>query len=144
MDAGSFLVAHEESPMPHKPKHPCSWPGCPELTDERYCQEHARLAIRNYNRNTRTRDQKRRYGNHWKRTRDAFLEEHPFCEICRSEGRIVQADTVHHILPISEGGSNEWDNLQALCHTCHSRLHARRGDRWGRKESSYPRHQIRE
>lgn len=26
--------------MPYKPKRPCSWPGCPNLTHGRYCEEH--------------------------------------------------------------------------------------------------------
>ena len=26
--------------MPRKPKKPCSYPGCPELTDGRYCEKH--------------------------------------------------------------------------------------------------------
>lgn len=119
--------------MPHKPKRPCSWPGCPQLTDGRYCPEHERMAMREYNRHHRSKEQRRRYGNHWKRTRDAFLAEHPFCEMCRAEGRVTSADTVHHVVPVSEGGSGEWDNLMALCHVCHSRLHAHRGDRWGRR-----------
>lgn len=122
--------------MPHKPKRPCSWPGCPELTDGRYCPEHERRAMRDYNRYGRPESHRRRYGNHWKRIRDAFLREHPFCEMCRRDGRATAADTVHHIVPLSEGGSNEWDNLMALCHSCHSRLHARRGDRWHRQDNS--------
>ncbi|WP_455430372.1 hypothetical protein [Paracerasibacillus soli] len=26
--------------MPRKPRRPCSQPGCPELTHERFCDEH--------------------------------------------------------------------------------------------------------
>lgn len=26
--------------MPRKPKRPCSFPGCPNLTDGRFCEEH--------------------------------------------------------------------------------------------------------
>ena len=29
-----------ENDMPTKPKHPCGYPGCPNLTDRRYCPEH--------------------------------------------------------------------------------------------------------
>ena len=28
--------------MPRKPKRPCSYPGCPKLTDGRFCEEHQR------------------------------------------------------------------------------------------------------
>lgn len=34
--------------MPSKPKRPCSAPGCPELTRERFCQLHAKEADKNY------------------------------------------------------------------------------------------------
>ena len=29
--------------MPMKPKRPCSFPGCPNLTDRRFCPEHEKL-----------------------------------------------------------------------------------------------------
>ena len=35
--------------MPRKPKRPCSYPGCPKLTEGRYCEEHAKTVNRNYN-----------------------------------------------------------------------------------------------
>jgi 5-methylcytosine-specific restriction protein A len=31
---------------------------------------------------------------------------------------------------LSEGGTNKEQNLMALCKSCHSRIHAERGDRW--------------
>lgn len=31
--------------MPKKPKRPCSYPGCPELTDRRFCEEHAKRKL---------------------------------------------------------------------------------------------------
>ena len=34
--------------MPTKPKRPCSYPGCPRLTNGRYCEEHAKLEARRY------------------------------------------------------------------------------------------------
>ena len=34
--------------MPRKPKRPCSYPGCPRLTDGRYCEEHAKLEAKRY------------------------------------------------------------------------------------------------
>ncbi|MBP3896084.1 MAG: HNH endonuclease, partial [Mogibacterium sp.] len=30
------------------------------------------------------------------------------------------------------GGTHDEDNLMALCKKCHSKIHAERGDRWGR------------
>lgn len=53
--------------MPKRPKHPCSHPGCPRLTDYRFCEEHEKL--------------------------------------------------------------HNKENLISLCKSCHSRIHAKRGDR---------------
>jgi 5-methylcytosine-specific restriction protein A len=33
----------------------------------------------------------------------------------------VPAQHVDHILPKNDGGTDEWENLQALCHSCHSK-----------------------
>ena len=37
-----------------------------------------------------------------------------------SEGRLTPAQEVHHILPFADGGTNDEDNLMALCKSCHS------------------------
>lgn len=121
--------------MPRKPKKPCSFPGCPNLTDERYCEKHSKLENKNYNQYQRNPITKGRYGNHWKRIRDAFVKEHPYCELCKKDGVFNPTEQVHHILPIAEGGSNEWNNLIALCKYHHSQLHAIRGDRWNNKKT---------
>lgn len=49
--------------MPYKPKHPCSYPGCPKLTSERYCDEHKKLTTSLYNKYERNPEHKKRYGN---------------------------------------------------------------------------------
>ena len=36
--------------MPRKPKHPCGYPGCKELTDRRYCEKHEKLVNKQYER----------------------------------------------------------------------------------------------
>jgi len=35
------------------------------------------------------------------------------------------ATEVDHIVPLSQGGPDEWDNLQGLCHDCHAAKTAR-------------------
>ena len=43
---------------------------------------------------------------------------------------LTPAQEVHHILPLSRGGTHEDANLMALCKPCHSEITARDGDRW--------------
>ena len=118
--------------MPRKPKHPCSYPGCPELVEsgERFCEKHAREEAKRYERYDRDPKTRRRYGRAWKRIRDSYAAAHPLCEQCLKEGRYTQTEEIHHIKPLSEGGTHARSNLMALCKECHARIHAERGDRW--------------
>lgn len=116
--------------VPYKPKRPCSHPSCPRLTHSRFCEEHAKQHARLYERNQRNPNTHKRYGSKWRKIRKEYLEHHPFCQLCREAGRRTRANTVHHIKAVSEGGSSEWNNLMALCRSCHSALHAKQGDRW--------------
>lgn len=46
---GGFSYAHEEvRQVPRKPKRPCSFPGCPRLTESRFCEEHGKQEKRRY------------------------------------------------------------------------------------------------
>jgi 5-methylcytosine-specific restriction protein A len=114
-----------------KPKHPCNYGSCPNLTDRRYCPEHERLMNHNYEKYGRERATKKRYGRAWKRIRDKYAAEHPFCELCYERGALVLVEKIHHKLPLSEGGTHDRSNLIALCKSRHSSIHAKRGDRWG-------------
>ena len=60
-----------------------------------------------------------------------YAAEHPFCELCFERGIIVPTEEIHHKLPLSEGGTHDRSNLIALCKSCHSTIHAKRGDYWG-------------
>ena len=122
--------------MPRKPKHPCAYPGCPELTDRRYCEKHQKLNNKQYERYGRDPNTKKRYGRAWKRIRDSYASEHPFCERCYKEGKLIPVEQVHHIKPLAEGGTHERSNLISLCASCHAKIHAERGDRWNNKHSS--------
>lgn len=46
--------------MPKKPKRPCSYPGCPKLTDGRFCEEHAKLEAKRYEKYDRDPETRRR------------------------------------------------------------------------------------
>ena len=117
--------------MPRRPRRPCSYPGCPNLTEGRYCTVHQKQVTAHYNRYERDPASKRRYGRAWRRIRDGFIAVHPLCERCKRLGKLTPAEEVHHILPLSRGGTHDPDNLMALCKSCHSEITAREGGRWG-------------
>jgi 5-methylcytosine-specific restriction protein A len=99
--------------MPQRAKQVCSYPGCPNID----CQVHSK----------RTPDDRpsataRGYGRRWQRLRKMYLRANPICE---EEGCNRPATDVDHIVPKRHGGTDQWENLQALCHSCHSKKTAR-------------------
>ena len=115
--------------MPHKPKQGCAYPNCPKLTNGRYCEEHQRLIANQYNRFTRAVDVNKKYGRAWKKIRDRYVQAHPLCEQCLKQGRTTPAEEVHHIIPLSRGGTHSTDKLMSLCQSCHNKIHHDLGDR---------------
>jgi 5-methylcytosine-specific restriction protein A len=117
--------------MPRKPQKPCKFQGCPNLTDGAFCEQHKQTENQRYNRYQRDPDHAKRYGTQWRKIRARYIAAHPLCELCKSEGWLTPAEQVHHKVKVADGGSNDWENLQALCQSCHSRIHCEQGDRWG-------------
>jgi 5-methylcytosine-specific restriction protein A len=83
-----------------------------------------------YNKYQRDPASKKRYDKTWRHIRDRFLAANPLCEVCKAEGKLTPASLVHHRKPLSEGGTNDWGNLQSLCCFHHNQMH--KDDRWGR------------
>lgn len=112
--------------LPKKAKRPCRYKNCPLLTDSLsgYCSQHEKIIESNYNKFRRTPEAKKRYGYKWRKIRAIFLSRNPLCEMCKRNGRFTTATEVHHITPLASGGSNHFDNLMALCKSCHSRITA--------------------
>jgi len=115
-------LAGDQIAMPFKPLKPCACPGCPRLTAGRYCDEHQRTEGAKYYRYGRDPETRKRYDTRWTRIRAAFLREHPLCEECAKAGRMVPAREVHHVKPLSDGGTHDTENLMALCKSCHSAI----------------------
>lgn len=120
--------------MPRSARRGCSYGWCNRLAveGECYCEEHLKQVNREYERYGRDPKTKKMYGRDWDRIRLRYKREHPFCEECLKHERLVPTQHIHHRIPLSEGGTHAFDNLEALCKPCHSRIHAKLGDRWGR------------
>ncbi len=107
--------------MAQKPLRPCRHPGCPELTRDGWCPAH------------KPRQAARRESAAWhgwyslpiwtEGLRPGQLLREPFCQECARKGVRTRATDVDHI----RDHKGDWalftarDNLQSLCHTCHSR-----------------------
>ncbi len=51
--------------------------------------------------------------------RKRLMMENPLCVVCFKQGKVQAATELDHIVPVSQGGSNEDSNLQFLCSECH-------------------------
>ena len=115
--------------MPTKPKRACAYPGCPNLTDGQYCEVHRTSERRRYDKYQRDPKVNKSYGRAWKRIRNRYVSEHPLCEMCLKDGKLTPVDEVHHILPVSKGGTHDRANLLSLCRSCHNKIHLKNGER---------------
>ena len=73
----------------------------------------------------------RGYDRKWRKIRRAFLNRNPLCIECLKQGRTKPANTVHHIIPLDNGGTHKLDNLLSVCRACHEALHNRFQQRGG-------------
>lgn len=76
----------------------------------------------------------------WRDLRRAHLALEPACRGCAEMGRLTRANTVDHIVPISEGGPAfpGHDGLASYCPACHGAKTAR-GAEAGAIRSTKPR-----
>jgi 5-methylcytosine-specific restriction protein A len=122
--------------MPRKSPKPCRHPGCPALVydGERFCEEHRKQRQKEHDAR-RGSAASRGYGHRWRKLRKMFLRSHPLCAdpfgVHAERGELVAATEVDHIVSRARGGTDAWDNLQALCKPCHSRKTAQEDRRWG-------------
>ncbi len=109
--------------MPRRAGSPCRVAGCAGVVPG---GEAACTAGHGQSRPTvdgRESASRRGYDARWRRLRVMFLRRHPLCAdpFQVHGGSPVPATDVDHVQPLRDGGSNRIDNLQQLCHSCHSR-----------------------
>lgn len=103
----------------------CSSPGCGNLTKREKCPICRKRAEAR-----RGTPAARGYNAAWRRIRIAFLAAHPYCVTDGCNGIATEVD---HIRPLSQGGTNDWSNLRAMCKRCHSRRTAKDQSRLGKR-----------
>lgn len=108
--------------MPYAPLGPCRVPGCPNRSN---CAVHRQSAPAG----DRPSAAAQGYGAKWRKLRTAYLRQHPYCEWPGCEARATDVD---HIIPKAQGGADEWENLQGLCRSHHSRKTAMSDGGFGR------------
>lgn len=114
--------------MPSRPPTACKRPGCRGLVRSGVCSVCGPLRTRNAEADKqRGSPSSRGYGRRWLRVREAVLSEHPWCAECARHGRMSLATDVHHKIPKRDGGEDTVENLEPLCHSCHSRITAKGG-----------------
>lgn len=86
----------------------------------------------------------------WKQVRTAYKKtKQGLCERCLAKGLIVPADEVHHKVRLTRDNINDYsislnfDNLEALCETCHDKEHEQdQRNRYGNKYRKTRRYAI--
>lgn len=106
-----------------KPLKTCRHPGCLTLTPNAYCVKHQRKQRGSRSAEAETWRWMYKTDEWKKKLRPAQLAKEPFCRECAKIGLRVYAEDVDHIVdhkgdPVLFSDPN---NLQSLCHSCHSR-----------------------
>ena len=102
--------------MPQRPIRPCAISSCPgRAAHGKYCATHASYKQLSRQPDTRPSAAARGYDAKWRYIRAQFLKAHSQCVVCGE-----QATEVDHVVPLADGGTHQWSNLQAMCKTHHS------------------------
>ena len=123
----------------------CAYQGCrkPVPVSEKFCASHKKKGEERDAKQKADRDRQRAerngsstargYGYRWQKLRARILEAHPLCVECEKKGIVRMATDVDHIKPHKGNPFLMWDeeNLQPLCHECHSRKTAREDGGFG-------------
>ncbi|OXR49599.1 MULTISPECIES: HNH endonuclease [unclassified Pusillimonas] len=104
--------------MPQRPQRPCRHCKALHRNASGYCNEHVGLAKQW----RKTPGKSGRGGRPWRRLRDYILARDGYLCQCRDcQKRLVPlvATEVDHIIPESQGGTDDHSNLRAINEDCH-------------------------
>lgn len=117
--------------MPNRPPALCNADGCKNvsLAGKQYCptciEQRTKTERTRYKKwNKRKTSDTAFYSSvYWKNKRIDGLLKQPWCEAIMGNGSVCNrlATERDHIIPREDGGTDTDENLQSLCHTCHSR-----------------------
>lgn len=103
---------------------PCKQNGCKERipSGTNYCAAH-KVGNSNWDKyHAGATNTQRGYGTEWGKLRARVLRrDNGLCQVCLKESSPVKATEVDHIIPRSQGGSDDMSNLQSIC-THHHRI----------------------
>lgn len=111
--------------MAMKPLRPCRHPGCGELVEQGYCEAHKPQKA---SRSAEAQSWRWMYQTDtWKQLRAHQLLREPFCRECAKHRRRTKATDADHVFDHKGDWSrfSDPENLESLCHSCHSRKTAR-------------------
>jgi 5-methylcytosine-specific restriction protein A len=118
--------------MPDKALIACNIPGCPARTERLRCPAHSSKRKQQYDLDNPNR-QAYYKSLEWRAKRKRILKRDPFCVTgCGKLSRIVD-----HRIARENGGTDDDDNLQGLCTTCHNRKTAKYDGGFGNQRKSY-------
>lgn len=109
--------------MPVSAPKPCRHASCGKLVRDGsgFCPDHKRPRPGSFADRSRGTRHQRGYGSAWDALRKVVLQRDVgLCQPCRDAGRVTLATMVDHIKPRAEGGTDDIDNLQAICRECHA------------------------
>ncbi|MCP1652694.1 HNH endonuclease [Pseudomonas nitroreducens] len=104
---------------------------CPATTQDRngFCEAHAHLAS-GWNKAERGTAEQRGYGSDWRKLSKAIQQRDRYlCQPCLKLRRVSPSVAADHVIPKAEGGTDDPDNLQAICAECHKAKTAAERDR---------------